>query len=76
MQCLLATNYDESYLNLPFKNVQENPLNISNMRDKQYACNDIQRWRQKYPERFITKHLGTVTDLICYVKPGTNPGNS
>ena len=36
MDCLLATNYEESFLNLPFENLEENPLNLPNMRDKQY----------------------------------------
>ena len=76
MDCLLATTYEESYLNLPFENLEENPLNLSNMRDKQYECKDIQRWKEKYPKSFIKKEIGTVPDLICYVKPGTNPDTS
>ena len=76
MECLLVTNFEESYLNLPFENVEENPLNISNMRDKQYECPDIQKWREKLPEHFITKEIDTVQDLICFVKPGANPDTS
>ena len=65
MECLLATNYEESYLNLPFENVEENPLNLSNMRDEQYQCADIQKWREKHPEHFVTNEIGDVQDLIC-----------
>ena len=80
LDCLLAMDYEdsfeESFLNLPYENVQENPLNLANMRDKQYECPDIKRWKAKHSKHFITKEIGTVPDLICYVKPGTNPDTS
>ena len=80
LDCLLSMDYEdsfeESFLNLPYENVQENPLNLANMRDKQYECPDIKRWKAKHSKHFITKEIGTVPDLICYVKPGTNPDTS
>ena len=56
--------------------MQEYPLNILNMCDKQYECKDIQRWKQKQPENFVTKELSDVPDVICYVEPCTNPDAS
>ena len=65
MECFLALSDNESYQNLPFKNVTENPLNLKHMRDKQYADNDILRLKEKYPECYFTKEMGNVKDLIC-----------
>ena len=69
----MTLSNDESYLNLPFENVTESPLNIKHMRDKQYADNDLLRLKKKYPERYFTKEIGNVKDLICWVKEHDDP---
>ena len=56
--------------------MDENPLNLPKMREEQYECEDIRRWKNKFPNHFITKEIDTVQDLICYVKPGANPDTS
>ena len=68
-----ALSDDESCLNLPFENITESPLNIKHMRDKQYADNDLLRLKEKYPERYFTKEIGDVKDLICWVKEHDDP---
>ena len=73
MDCLFALNDEESYLNLPFQNVDENPLNLEHMRDKQYADENLLKLKRKYPLRYITKEIGRVRDLICHVKEGDDP---
>ena len=70
VECFLALPNEECYLNLPFEEVTENPLNLENMREKQYADTELLSRKEKYPDRYITKQIGHVRDLICYVKPG------
>ena len=70
---LLHLSDDESYLNLPYEDVTENPLDLQRIRDAQYADDEILRWKDKNPSNFITKEIGDVRDLICYVKNGDSP---
>ena len=37
INCFLALPNEECYINLPLKNIDKNPLNLKNIREKQYA---------------------------------------
>jgi transposase InsO family protein len=72
-ECMLALPDEECYLNLPFENVDESPLNLEHMREQQYADESLMKLREKYPRMYQTKEIGSVADLIIYVRPGDDP---
>src|SRR5210317_781819 len=57
VECFAAL--EESYLNLPFENLEENPLNIENIKAEQDSCPELKKELERYPERYITKQLGS-----------------
>jgi len=70
VQCFTAL--EESYLNLPFENLDRNPLKISKIKEEQDADQALKRLKEKHPDWFLTKQLGQVHDVTCYVKPGSD----
>ena len=74
-ECLLNLSDDECYLNLPYEDIEENPLNLQRIRDKQRNDDSIAKWRQKNPDHFKEVQLGSVEDLIVYIKDIAEPNN-
>jgi len=48
---------------------------MKNIKEKQDADNALQQHTEKYSDRFLRRQIGTVDDILCYVKPGDPPNN-
>ena len=60
----------DCFLNLPDVEMDENPLNIENIKEQQDEDPELQRMLEKYPNSYFFKNIGTTRKVICYVKPG------
>jgi len=74
-ECFTCLPSEECYLNLPDDLVSDNPLEVENINEKQDADNALQQHAEKYSNRFLRHRIGTVDDILCYVKPGDPPNN-
>ena len=66
---------DNCYLNLPENMIEDNPLNIENIKEKQDQDAGLQLSATRHPERYSHKEINTVTNVLCYTKPNDNPSN-
>ena len=73
VECFLNLPAEDAYLNLPSVNKNENPLNIEYIKENQTKDDELDKWRQKYPERYIFKDIGEVHKVMVYVRPGDDP---
>ena len=71
----LENHTDHCYLNLPEDMMEDNPLDIENIKEKQDQDNDLQQSVTKHPEWYTRKNFHTVADVLCYTKPGDHPAN-
>jgi len=71
LECFTCLPSEECYLNLPDDLVTDNPLDMENIKEKQV----LQQHADKYSDRFLHRQIGTVDDILCYVKPGYPPNN-
>jgi hypothetical protein len=55
--------------------VEDNPLELENIKEKQDEDNDLQRSLNKYPDWYSRKNINDVNDILCYTKPGDNAAN-
>jgi hypothetical protein len=63
-------SYDEStinqcYLNLPEDMVEDNPLDIENIKEKQDEDNDLQQSAIRHPECYSRKTYNDIPDVLC-----------
>ncbi len=75
LECFTCLPSEECYLNLPDDLVTDNPLDMENIKEKQDADNALQQHADKYSDRFLRRQIGTVDNILCYVKPGDPPNN-
>jgi hypothetical protein len=68
------SNAEHCYLNLPEDMVEDNPLDLENIKEKQDEDNDLQQSLTKHP-RYSCKNINDVNDILCYTKPGDNATN-
>ena len=66
---------DNCYLNLPEDMIEDNPLNIENIKEKQNQDAGLQQSATRHPEQYSRKDINTVTDVLCYTKPNDDPSN-
>ncbi len=66
---------DHCYLNLPEDIVEDNPLDIENIKEKQDEDNDLQQSAIRHPEWYSRKTFNDITDVLRYTKPGDDPAN-
>jgi hypothetical protein len=66
---------DQCYLNLPEDMVEDNPLDIENIEEKQGEDNDLQQSAIRHPEWYSRKTFNDITNVLCYTKPGDDPSN-
>ena len=52
-----------------------NPLELETVKEEQVNDNTLQARVNKYPERYLTKRIGKIDNVICHLKPGDNPAN-
>ncbi len=67
--------HDQCYLNLPEDILEDNPLDIENIKERQLEDNELQQSVIRHPEWFNHKTFNEVADVLYYTKPGDNPAN-
>jgi hypothetical protein len=55
--------------------VEDNPLDLENVKEKQDEDNDLQQSLTKHPTWYSRKKIIDVNDILCYTKPGDNAAN-
>ncbi len=66
---------EQCYLNLPKDMVEDNPLDLGNIKERQDHDEKLMQLIVKYPEWYSRKTINDVDDILCYTKPGDNPAN-
>jgi hypothetical protein len=66
---------EECKLNLPGDMVEDNPLNLENIKERQDHDEKLMQPTVEYPEWYSHKTKNNVDDILCYTKPGDNPAN-
>jgi hypothetical protein len=69
------SNAEHCYLNLPEDMVEDNLLDLENIKEKQDEDNDLQQSLTKHPTWYSRKNNNDVDDILCYTKPGDNAAN-
>jgi hypothetical protein len=55
--------------------VEDNPLDLENIKEKQDEDNDLQHSLTKHPTWYSRRNIYDVNDILCYTKPGDNAAN-
>jgi hypothetical protein len=66
---------EQCYLNLTEDMVEDNPLDLENIKERQDHDEKLMQLTVKYLERYSSKTINNVGDILCYTKPGDNPAN-
>jgi hypothetical protein len=75
LNCCTCLPDEECYLNLPDDMIDNNPLDIENIKEQQDADDALLQQATKYMDCYTHKCIGTVDDILCHVKPGDHPNN-
>jgi hypothetical protein len=51
--------------------VEDNPLDLKNVKEKQDEDNDLNQSLTKHPTWYSCKNINDVNDILCYTKPST-----
>ena len=60
----------DCFLNLAAIEKEENPLNLESIKESQDADEELQKLRDKHPDRYFLKDINQTQDVLCYVKAG------
>jgi hypothetical protein len=75
----LSHTYDSTveqcYLNLPKDMVEDNPLDLENIKERQDHDEKLMQSAVKCPEWYICKSINNIDNILCYTRPGDNPDN-
>ncbi len=67
---LSSYTYDSTvkqcYLNLPEDMVEDNPLDLENIKERQYHDEKLMQSAVKYPEWYSHKSINDVEDILCH----------
>ena len=66
---------EQCYPNLPENLVEDNPLDLENIKEKQDEDDNLMQSTVKHPTWYSCKTNNDVEDIICYTKPGDNAAN-
>ncbi len=69
------SNAEHYHLNLPKDMVEDNQLDLENIKEKQNEDNDLQQSLTKHPTWYSHKNIYDVDNILCYTKPGDNVAN-
>jgi hypothetical protein len=69
------SNAEHCYLNLPEDMVEDNPLDLENIKAKQDEDNDLHQSLTKHPTWYSCKNINDINNILCYTKPGDNATN-
>ncbi len=65
----------ECFHNLPDNMVDTNPLDMENIKEQQDADDALLQHATKYANQYTRKRIGTIDDILCYIKPGDPPND-
>ncbi len=65
----------EQYLNLPEDMVEDNPLDLEKIRERQDEDDNLTQSAVRHPTWYSCKTINDVEDILCYTKPGDNAAN-
>jgi hypothetical protein len=66
---------EQCYPHLPEDMVEDNPLDLENIKERQYHDEKLMHSVVKHPDWYSHKSINDVEDILCYTKPGDNPAN-
>ncbi len=72
---ILPTKYLQCYSNFPKDMVEDNPLDLENIKERQDHDGKLMQATVKYPEWYSRKTINDADNILCYTKPGDNPAN-
>ena len=75
IECFTCLHEDDCYLNLPSDLQADNPLDMETIKEEQEKDEILKKRVQKYSDRYTTKRIGNVDDIICHIKPGDDKSN-
>jgi len=55
--------------------VEDNPLDIENIKEKQDEDNELQQLATRHPEWYSRKTFNDADNILCYTKPGDDSSN-
>ncbi len=55
--------------------VEDNPLDLENIKEKQDEDNDLHQSLSKHPTWYNSKNINEVNNILCFTKPGDNTAN-
>jgi hypothetical protein len=74
-ECFKCLPDKECYLNLPDDMVDANPLDMENIKEQQDEDDALLQHATKYADQHTRKCIGTIDDILCYIKPGDPTNN-
>jgi hypothetical protein len=66
------SNAGHWYLNLPEEMVEDNPLDLENIKEKHDEDNDQQQSLKKHPTWYSCKNINDANGILCCTKPDDN----
>ena len=60
------SNVEHCYLYLPGDMVEDHPLDLENIKEKQDEDNDLSQSLLRHPTWYSRKNINDVTDILCY----------
>ena len=74
---LCYSSVEHCYLNLPEDMVEDNPLDLENIKEKQDEADKLTQSTVTHPTWYSHKTINDVEveDMLCYTKPGDNEAN-
>jgi hypothetical protein len=73
--CHYDVTVEQCYLNLPKDMVEDNPLDLENIKEKQDEDGRLTQSTVEHLTWYSHKTINDVEDILCYTKPGDNADN-
>jgi len=55
--------------------IDNNPLNMENIKEKQDQDADLQQSATRHPEWYSCKDINSVANVLCFTRPNDDPSN-
>ncbi len=68
--CHHSDTVEQRYLNLPEDMVEDNPLDLENIKERQDGDDRLIQSTVKHPAWYSRKTINDVEDILCHTKPG------
>ncbi len=73
--CHHSVTVEQCHLNLPEDMVEDNPLDLENIKGRQDEDDRLTQSTVRHPTWYSRKTINNVDDILCYTKPGDNAAN-